>query len=94
MREVRVGDDHQREFLNQPATDKARMGQQPRDHVKRCVSSFKRWKEKNLSEHHCHTVAAAIARKEFPLSEDEQREVDAWLDERYLARTKKVELAA
>lgn len=64
---------------------------QQRDHVKRHVSSFKRWKEKNLGEHHCHTIAATVARKEFHLSEDKQREVDMWLDERYLARTKNVE---
>lgn len=57
------------------------MSQQQRDHVKRYVSSFKRWKEKNLSDYHCHTVAATVARKEFPLSVDEQREVDLWLDE-------------
>ena len=67
------------------------MSQQQRDHVKRYVSSFKRWREKNLSEHHCHTVAAAVARKEFPLNVDEQREVDAWLDERYSVRLKKAE---
>jgi hypothetical protein len=67
------------------------MSQQQREHVKRYVSSYKRWKEKNLGEHHCHTVAAAFARKEFPLSEDEQREVDAWLDERCQVKTEKAE---
>lgn len=61
------------------------------DHVKLYVSSFKGWKEKNLGEHHCHTVAAAVARKEFLLSEDEQGAVDVWLDERYQARHKRAE---
>jgi len=65
------------------------MSQQQRDHARRYMSSLARWKEKNLGDRQCHELAAAVARQEFPLSEEERREVDAWLDEKYPVRTNK-----
>jgi hypothetical protein len=50
---------------------KAAMSQQQREHSKRYLSSFKKWKEKNLPERQCHRLAATVAREEFPLSNEE-----------------------
>ena len=38
----------------------------------------------------CHRLAAVEARKAFPLPDDKQAEVDAWLDKKYPER-KRVE---
>ena len=67
------------------------MSQQQRDHVKRYVSSLSRWKEKNVGEQSCHELAAGVARQEFPLGPDEQREGDGWLDEVYPIRRKPID---
>ena len=65
------------------------MSQQQRDHVKRYVSSLSKWKNKYVGERSCHELAGGVARQESPLGTDEQREVDAWLDERYSVRIRK-----
>ncbi len=62
------------------------MSQQQRDHVKRYGESLRIWKEKNMGERMCHDLASETARTKFKLSDDEQKEVDAWLDERYPMR--------
>jgi hypothetical protein len=52
-------------------------------HVLRYKQILKRWQEANLGAEMCHRIAAIEARKAFPLPEELQAEVDAWLDEKY-----------
>ena len=53
------------------------------------MTSLTQWRGKKMSEAVCHILAGAVAREEFPLSENERRAVDTWLDERYPVRTNK-----
>lgn len=55
-------------------------------HVLRYKRTLKGGKEANLGEGVCHRLAAIEARKAFPLPDDKQAEVDAWLDKKYLGR--------
>ena len=59
-------------------------------HVLRYMRILKRWREANLGAEMCHRLAAVEARKAFPLPDDKQAEVDAWLDKKYPER-KRVE---
>jgi hypothetical protein len=59
-------------------------------HVLRYKQTLKRWLEANLGAEMCHKLAGIEARKAFPLLDEQQAEVDAWLDERYPER-KRVE---
>lgn len=55
-------------------------------HVLRYRRTLKRWKDANLGEGACHRLAAIEARKAFPLPNERQAEVDAWLDKKYPER--------
>ena len=52
-------------------------------HVLRYKRILNRWREANLGAEMCHRLAAVEARKAFPLPDDKQAEVDAWLDGKY-----------
>jgi len=39
------------------------------------MTSLAKWRRKNMSEAVCHILAGAVAREEFPLSENERRGV-------------------
>lgn len=62
------------------------MSEQQRGYVQRYMKSLKGWREKSLGERMCHNLAAATAADVFRLSPEEQREVDAWLDEKFPER--------
>lgn len=64
------------------------MSQQQRDHVVEYKRALAVWEAKNISEKNCHELAAATAKEKFSLEPDEQRAVDAWLDEKYPVRKK------
>ena len=59
-------------------------------HVLRYKRTLIRWREANLGAETCHRLAAVEARKAFPLPDDKQAEVGAWLDGKYPER-KRVE---
>jgi hypothetical protein len=67
------------------------VSQRQRDHVKEYARSLRLGKEKNLSDKVCHDCAASTAKEKFRLEPEEQAAVDAWLDEKYLERTKRDE---
>ena len=58
-------------------------------HVLRYRRILKRWREANLGAEMCHRLAAVEARKAFPLPDDKQAEVDAWLDGKYPERLRR-----
>ena len=58
-------------------------------HVLRYRRTLKRWKEANLGAGLCHRLAAIEAQKAFPLPDDQQAEVDAWLDKKYPGRLRR-----
>ena len=60
-------------------------------HVLRYKRILKRWQESNLGTEMCHRLAAVEARKAFPLPDDKQAEVDAWLDKKYPERLRREE---
>ena len=60
-------------------------------HVLRYKRILKRWREANLGAEMCHRLAAVEARKAFPLPDDKQAEVDAWLDGKYPERLRQEE---
>ena len=55
-------------------------------HVLRYKRILKRWRDANLDTEMCHRLAAVEARKAFPLPDDKQAKVDAWLDGEYPER--------
>ena len=59
-------------------------------HVLRYRRILNRWRDANLGAELCHRPAAVEARKAFPLHDDQQAEMDAWLDKMYPER-KRVE---
>jgi hypothetical protein len=67
------------------------MSERQRDHVKEYARALGVWREKNLSDKNCHEIAAATAKEKFRLEPDEQKAVDAWLDEKYPVRKKEDE---
>jgi hypothetical protein len=60
-------------------------------HVLRYKRILKRWRDANLGAGMCHRLAGIEARKAFPLSDDKQAEVDAWLDVKYPERLKRAD---
>ena len=58
-------------------------------HVLRYKRTLRRWKEANLDDGLCHRLAGIEAHKAFPLPEEQQAEVDAWLDGKYPERSKR-----
>jgi len=55
-------------------------------HVLRYKRILKRWRDANRGAEMCHRLAAIEAQKAFPLPDDKQAEVDAWLDGKYPER--------
>jgi hypothetical protein len=62
---------------------------QQQEHASRYMTNLTKWQDRKMSEALCHILAATFTREEFPLSENDQRAVDAWLDEKFPVRTKK-----
>ncbi len=59
------------------------MSQAQRDHVKCFAASLDRCKRMNLGAQASHDLATREARRTFPLSDEDQADVDEWLAQKY-----------